>query len=181
MKAATPTTHGINPNLKLFALIVAAIIVALVAFTVGKSLWNNHEASLAKTQADAQKVLVQKRVATQNDIASLKELETKIGKPDNVLSQTDNGIWYANDLGQIWWIQWLATNPDACDRMPNTTYCDVRHPDGTWGYSKTLQEAQAELKKDVDSYNALATKLVPDSLPAGMPTKYDDSGHPINN
>lgn len=38
-------------DLKLLVVIVAGVLIALIAFTIGKSAWDNHQAAVAKKQA----------------------------------------------------------------------------------------------------------------------------------
>ena len=195
MKRDAQTT--LNPNLKLFALTVTAIIVALVAFTVGKSLWNNHEAAVAHVQQQMQEVAAQKaqQQAEQQKIVTLQDLyNRKIGDPPQWMhEQAKQGFLLSTaahdlrgDFQKYDWDETVRDKPSACsETYPNQTQpmdgCDVQKADGSWTYSISYSDAEKQLRDDVDSYNSLASQVERALLDINkLPHQLDENGNPVS-
>lgn len=160
-------------NLKLFGIIVAAIIVALVSFTVGKDAWDSHQANVAKEQASKQEASRQAVQNQQQKLAKEKEdqleqlKKNKLAYEDQIVSLRKLWVSIVNERKRIEGIS-------AQDKATNRNSVD-------------LPVYKEELKKDVEEYNTIAASIPPDILrspdpayaPNGYPLKFDENGNQV--
>ena len=152
MNADAPTAHKLSPNLKLFLIIVAAIIVALAAFTIGKSLWDSHEASVAQAQAAEQAAQQGQREQLQRQYSSqLSQLSSLNGEAEEIKKKR---------------IDIMQGTVDTCDQHP-TQYKDQKYCDDS---RRMLAEDKDLLKQKIDQYDQLAATVPGDALDyVGLP------------
>lgn len=140
-------TYRLSPNLKLFLIIFSAIVVALAAFTIGKSLWDKHEADVAQEQAREQEAA---RVAREKigQLSSIKDDATHI--------QTDA-------------IDSLQQGVDACNEHTSKTPEQAASCDDA---QRRIAIDKDLVKQKQDQYNQLANTVPQEFLDqAGLPVK----------
>ncbi len=195
MKAATPTTHGINPNLKLFALIVATVVVAFVAFTVSKSAWDSHQEAAAQEQAQMQEATRQQQMAQQQATERIRE--AKQGELDQE-KEALNSLENEGDLNGIHGIignylkgindqKNIMQNIDSpqgkqiCVQQQAETQLPADTPEKCIAIlNEGLDFEHKELEVAISAYNETATKVKPGDLPSDLPVKLDENGNPAN-
>jgi len=171
-----------NGSLKLFVIIVAAVIIALVAFTVGKNLWDKHEAAAQEQQQR------QEQQATQQKFATLQDLwKNQIGYADwnkNNVSTWVHDLKNNDSQKNVWALYLQTEDRTACSKLyPNQSQpmdgCDFQNRDGSWTYSLSYSETQKKIKDDADRYNSLAGQLDRSVLSANkLPLWLKDDGVP---
>ena len=160
MKTAQPSQTGLSPNLKLFALIVAAIIVALAIFFICKSLWESHEAAVAQEKAQAQAAASEAEAAHQRQAdAETANLKREFGDQLAKLQTLSD---------RIYTIKAKLKLADDCQKGITDPKC------GDW--LQQMPENQKEMKDVVDQYNNTAL-IMPDKVLGNLPPKFDYSGN----
>ena len=183
---STPQTRTMGSGVKQFFIFLAAILAA--ASIIGCCIWVAKDVlnNLPETTIAPQQVTImspqQLLDFRQNTIGEMTGDYEDFG-----LGFRKDDLNIDHDQVKIMWITWLQTHPDACDKLhPSTTHhvdgCDAQYANGSWGYSVSIDEARAQLKKDVDFYNTQASKIDQNILRAnGLPPRLDDRGIPIWN
>lgn len=167
-------------DFRFFLIIVTAIIVALVGFTVGRNAWNSHQAAVAREQAamaeqareaerqvqleqmrkEAEQQQAAKQQAEQrkeqykNQLAQLSQLNTEVsGIRDNLRFSQNAVEYYCNE----------RYSAESCDR---NRYWLAKH--------------QEELRQAIAEYNAIAAKVPADVLDySRYALRYDENGNSV--
>ena len=164
-------------NTRLFLIIAGAIIVALVAFTIGKGLYDNYQEGLARDRvAQAEKARELERQA--NLDRQRKEVEEQQAAEQKAQQRQQE---YKVQLDQL---ATLKIEIDA-NRDKVTTYksgvdyyCNLSTPTDDCDKSKSwLAQYQSQLEQKVKEYNALAAQLPPDV--AKYIDKFDQNGNAV--
>lgn len=160
----SPTAHGLNPNFKLLIIIITGVLIALVVFAIGKSIWDEHQAAVDKEQVEIQEAQQQAEMAQQQQAAEeTANLKRVFGSQLTKLRSLEDQIYDVK--AEIA----LAVN---CQR--GVLDVDNRCAD----YVQRLPDNQKKLKEIVDDYNAIAL-LIPEEVLEDLPPKFDDNGNAL--
>lgn len=167
-------------DFRFFLIIVTAIIVALIGFTVGRNAWNSHQAAVAREQAamaeqareaERQAQLEQmKREAEQQQAAKqqAEQRQAQYKDPLAQLSQVQTDLLHVKDGVKL--------NQERVEY-----FCNERPAEGSCDRNKYwLTDSQKKLEQKITEYNVFASKIPCDVLDyAKYPDSYDSNGNAV--
>jgi hypothetical protein len=164
-ETTTPATHG-NPSIRWIIYIAVGVLIALVAYTGGSSLWENHQATGARekaqkeenarqAQANHQQTQTAQKTVSRADLNRLGVLQVEINSSHPYLEERQSTVdrCYSG-----------ASGASGCDDMANA-----------------LTKNRQTLEAKTIEYNNKAKTIDPTVLKSNkLPASYDKNGYPFD-
>lgn len=173
-----------NGNLKLLGIIVAGVLIALIAFTIGQGAWDSHKEAVARdeaTRADAaraaerqsyldqqKKEAIEQQAAEQRAMVAEQEANQRQQPYKAQLEQLhklSQDISYSAAMMPVY----QKAIDEDCGTYPSGTAC--------YDHKQSLENTSKYLNQNVTTYNTIAANIPKDVLAyAQLAAKYNDSG-----
>lgn len=184
----------LNPKQKRFLFILAGAVVLLSAFMAGKILWDDHQETATRERAvenarmreaerqvqlDEQQKAEQRRQIQQKEFDEQQAKAAKQKQAEQEKQATlDNQVnELQNKLKEIEGDKGAITNTQR-----SVANCEEQYPPSKYGdvcLASSVTNAQKELSRDIEDYNAMAKKMDPATLKSNsLPAALDSNGNP---